>query len=128
MNRVWKVCWDLLAIGALLYFGIGMFLLSGRHIPFFGYIPIGTVLGAVAGYFAFMAVYAIEGSILWLFSKLFQLNRWQSNEEQLPTYNALAYPDDEYEEDLAIEALERLNKKSQEQRIRSKHNEQKDRR
>lgn len=61
MRQLWKLIWDILAVVGGIYLGYRVFVFSGEHIPMFGYIPIGIMLGLAGIGIGVLAVHAFEG-------------------------------------------------------------------
>lgn len=74
MSRVWKIFWDLLAVGVGLYVGIRVFIWSWNMIPFALGILINVIIASTLGYWSFLLVHAIELGVAIGLSKVFGID------------------------------------------------------
>ena len=73
MKDLYKLVWDIGAVGVGLYIGWNIFIFSEEHIPVFGYVPIGIFLGLLGLGVSAYVVHMIDGLIAYLVWKFFRL-------------------------------------------------------
>ena len=73
MKKTWKFVWDILAVIIGFFIGYKIFIFSGEQIPFFGYIPIGLLLGLLVLGIVAYAIHFLEFYFCWIIFKLFKI-------------------------------------------------------